>query len=160
MSYSRGERIGARALWLRGGALIVIAIAALVLRAIEPGTFAWLPLRTSCGAASGLPCIFCGFTRAMHHLLNGDLTRALYLNWLVFPLSAVLLIVAIKLMAEVAFRRRVLLPLPRLQLTPRVVVVGIAAIFALWTVQVSLAVRFRKDELLNPRGLLYSLLVR
>lgn len=160
MSYLDAEKMGTRALAFRGAVLIAIALAAFALRAIEPGTLSWLPLRTSCGAVSGLPCIFCGFTRAMHHLLNGDLARALYLNWLVFPLSAGLLCVCAKLVAEVALRRCVTLPLPRIQLTPRVVAVGLAAIVALWIVQVSLAIRFQKHEVLNPRGVLYSLLVR
>src|SRR2546430_14323962 len=55
----------------------------------------WLPLYTSCGAITGLPCIFCGTTRALHHLLHGDLRGALYYNWLAFPFLADALVVII-----------------------------------------------------------------
>src|SRR5256886_2837558 len=49
----------------------------------------WAPVRTSCGVITGLPCIFCGMTRALHLLLNGDFGGALYFNWLAFPFLGV-----------------------------------------------------------------------
>ncbi len=144
--------------WWRAGAVLVVALAALALRAIEPGTLSWLPLRTSCGAATGLPCIFCGTTRALHELLNGEFAQALYLNWLAFPVALLVVLLASKLVAEVALRRR--LPLPALKLTPRSLGAGLAALFLLWIVQVVLTLRFHKHELLNPDGPLYALFLK
>ena len=142
---------------LRVAALYAIVSAGVGLWLFEPQSLGWLPLRTSCGAASGLPCLFCGMTRAIHHLLNGELARAFYLNWLAFPFVIVAAGIALKLVAEVITSRRVFLPLPGFRLTPRALAVGLVTIVALWILQVSLAVRFEKHELLNPKGPLYSL---
>jgi hypothetical protein len=64
---------------------------------------AWVPFPTSCGAVTGLPCIFCGMTRALHYLLHGDVARAAYYNWLSIPLllGAILLLICNAL--ELAF---------------------------------------------------------
>ena len=44
-----------------------------------------------CGfhAASGLPCLFCGGTRAVRAILRGDLREAVYLNAIAFPALAI-----------------------------------------------------------------------
>src|SRR2546430_11615036 len=72
-------------------AFIVSASAALLLlRCIDPVLAgSWLPFHPSCGAITGLPCIFCGMTRALHLLLNGDFIGAIYFNWLSFPFLGV-----------------------------------------------------------------------
>src|SRR5213078_4964678 len=69
----------------------------LILRWIDPVVAGrWLPFHTSCGAITGLPCIFCGMTRALHLLLNGDFSGAIYFNWLAVPfLGAVDFFVAV-----------------------------------------------------------------
>src|SRR5438132_13575967 len=69
----------------------------LILRWMDPVIAGrWLPFHTSCGAITGLPCIFCGMTRALHLLLNGDFDGALYFNWLAFPfLGAVVFLVTV-----------------------------------------------------------------
>jgi hypothetical protein len=152
------EKMSSRSAWLRFSMLVAIGCAAVALRAVDAAGVGWLPFRTSCGAVTGLPCVFCGMTRAMHHLLNGDPVRALYLNWLAFPLTAIVLVLVIKLAAEAALRRRVHMPLPQLRLAPHTIAAAIlVTLFLLWGVQVSLAVAFHKRELLNPSGLLYSL---
>ena len=74
--------------WMRAGFLTGMAGLILGFRAIDPASLSGLPLRMSCGAVTGLPCIFCGTTRALHHLLLGHFARALYFNWLSLRLVA------------------------------------------------------------------------
>src|SRR5437868_7751101 len=88
-------------------AFIVSASAALLLlRCIDPVVAgSWLLFHPSCGAITGLPCIFCGMTRALHLLLNGDFIGAIYFNWLAFPfLGAIILLFAL-FGIEIAKRR-------------------------------------------------------
>ena len=120
----------------------------------------WLPFATSCGAITGLPCIFCGTTRALHHLLEGEFGRALYFNWLAYPLLAGALLLLIINAIELATDCNLFARLPRVRLT-RARGSALAAVFVLlWCLQVYLAVSQHKTELLNPHGPLYSLVVR
>jgi Protein of unknown function (DUF2752) len=142
-----------------------------VLRVVDPVVAgSWIPLHTSCGATTGLPCIFCGMTRALHFLLNGDFGGALYFNWLAFPfLAAVLFLVAVCVI-EIAKRRVILnwnsdapafawLQHGRPLTARKLAIIGLT-LFMLWTLQVYLAVSQHKQELLNPRGPLYALFLR
>jgi Protein of unknown function (DUF2752) len=132
-----------------------------VLRVVDPVRAAgWIPFHTSCGASTGLPCIFCGMTRALHLLLNGDFGGALYFNWLAFPfLGAVVFSVAVCVI-EIANRRVILTWKTRAPLTAhKLTIIGLT-LFILWMLQVYLAVSQHKHELLNPRGPLYALFVR
>ncbi|MGI9086170.1 MAG: DUF2752 domain-containing protein [Chthoniobacterales bacterium] len=149
-------RLTNRARLFRVAALAAMILAALALRAFSPG---WLPLRASCGAVTGLPCIFCGTTRALHFLLLGDFGRALYFNWLAFVVAAAALILAGVFVAEFFLRRRVLL-LPTFAVTPGRIAGFAGGLIALWIFQVTLAVSLHKHELLNPHGPLYSLVVK
>jgi len=116
----------------------------------------WLPL--SCGAVTGVPCIFCGTTRALHCLLSGDLSRALYFNWIAFPVATLAVITfALGLYELVSGRRMVRFTVVRV--TPRIIAVSLVTLLLVWTLQVWLAVSQHKRELLNPRGPLYALLV-
>ncbi|MFN2475720.1 MAG: DUF2752 domain-containing protein [Chthoniobacterales bacterium] len=119
-----------------------------------------VPLRTSCGAISGLPCLFCGTTRAMHHLLNGEFARAIYFNWLAFPIFAAVLIMMGMLAVEVALGRHLMLRGLEFRLTSRRLGGIAGAVVALWLLQITLAVSLHKQELLNPSGPLYPLFVR
>lgn len=132
-----------------------------VLALVQPGSLPhWLPFTTSCGAITGLPCIFCGTTRAMHHLLHGEWRSALYYNWLAFPLAAGVLALLLVNTVELLFGRNFLARAPRIRLT-RASLSGLAAgVVLLWFLQVYLAVSQHKSELLNPNGPLYSLVVR
>ncbi len=150
------ERLSRGALLLRAGALIGLALGAVALRT---GIAAAYPFRASCGAVTGLPCIFCGATRALHHLLNGHWREALYFNWLAFPVAALGAIIALKLLVEVVGQRRVLTDLPELSVNRRSVAFGLTALVTLWLLQVSLAVSLHKRELLNPNGVLYRMFV-
>jgi hypothetical protein len=120
----------------------------------------WLPFATSCGAITGLPCIFCGTTRALHCLLEGEFGRALYFNWLAYPLLAGALVLLIINAIELATDCNLLARFPRPRLTRRRCSALAAAFLLLWCLQVYLAVSQHKTELLNPRGPLYSLVVR
>jgi Protein of unknown function (DUF2752) len=143
-------------------AFVIGATATLfVLRSVDPvAAGSWLPFHTSCGAITGLPCIFCGMTRALHALLNGDLARAVYFNWLAVPfLGAVVFLIAC-CMLEMAGQRvdmewNIIVPITKRKLT----IIG-SGLFLLWAVHVYLAVSQHKDELLNPDGPLYAFFVR
>ena len=133
----------------------------LILRWIDPVIAeGWLPFHASCGAITGLPCIFCGLTRALHLLLNGDLSSAVYFNWLAFPFLVVV-VSLIALFAVEVTKGRVIVNLSTILPVTfgRLTVIGLC-LFLLWTSQTYLAVSQHKHELLNPRGPLYSLFAR
>ena len=155
----RDNRLTSRELAPRAGFLVALICGGIALRAFDPVAVSWLPLRTSCGAVTGLPCIFCGATRALHCLLNGDFARALYFNWLAFPVAASALGLIVILLAELGLRRR-LVRAPKIRITRRSFAAASVALLALWILQVTLAVSFHKHELLNPNGPLYALFVK
>jgi hypothetical protein len=138
-----------------GGLIVVL----LVLRMVDPQMAKWLPFPTSRSAITGVPCIFCGMSRALHLLLNGQFSRALYFNWLAFPFLAMVGLVIALLAIEIVQRRRIL-NINILPATPqRLTIIGLSVV-VLWMLQVFLAVSQHKQELLNPRGPLYALFVR
>ena len=142
-------------------AFIMSALAALLfLRRIDPVVAgSWLPFHPSCGAITGLPCIFCGMTRALHLLLNGNFVGAIYFNWLAFPfLGAVIFLIAL-FAIEIARQRVIWKSSVVLSMTrPRLTAFGLGVLL-LWTLQAYLAVSQHKHELLNSRGPLYALFV-
>ena len=142
-------------------AFVVSASAALLLlRFIDPVVAgSWLPFHPSCGAITGLPCIFCGMTRAVHLLLRGDFTGTIYFNWLAFPFLGAIISLLALFAIEIAKRRVIwrltmILRVTRLRLT-----VGGLSLLLLWTLQTYLAVSQHKHELLNPHGPLYPVFV-
>ncbi len=142
-------------------ALALLPAGLLVLRAAPgSGLPAWLPFTTSCGAVTGLPCIFCGLTRALHFLLHGDLARALYFNWLAFPFLAAALVLELTLLLELLTGQNLLARLPRPRLSGRTLGLCLAGLLILWAFQIYLAVAGHKTELLNPAGPLYGLVAR
>ena len=155
-SGKNSRRLAARLAFILGATPVL-----LILRWIDPVVAErWLPFHASCGAITGLPCIFCGMSRALHSLLNGELSSAVYFNWLAFPFLAVAVFV-ITLFAVEVTKRRVILNLSMILPVTlgRLTVMGLC-LFLLWTSQVYLAVSRHKHELLNPRGPLYSLFAR
>lgn len=142
-------------------ALTILPAALLLLRSVRPdGLPRWLPFPASCGAITGLPCIFCGMTRAVHFLLNGDFQRALYFNWLAFPLLGVAAMLIVVFLAELLLNCNFLVPLPKIRCTRASLGGFFAGLLLLWFLQVYLAVSQHKHELLNPNGPLYSLVAR
>ncbi|MEP6776967.1 MAG: DUF2752 domain-containing protein [Chthoniobacterales bacterium] len=141
------------------GAFLVSTIGALAfLRAVDPSG-GWIGGVLSCGAVTGLPCLFCGLTRGLHHLLNGDLSRALYFNWIAFPILFASLGVCVVVFLEIVAGRHVAHPSTQLRITPRGILFSSLALIFLWSGQVFLAISQHKRELLNPAGPLYSLFV-
>lgn len=140
-------------------ALMPVALTALAL--INPGAPPqWFPFATSCGAITGLPCIFCGMTRALHHLLHGEFGRALYFNWLSYPFLAGAFALLLCNALELLLGCNLLARLPRPRLTRARWGALAAGFVLLWCLQVHLAVSQHKAELLNPNGPLYSLVCR
>jgi len=145
----------------RGLYLGLLPLALGVLAMVQPGSLShWFPFPTSCGAITGLPCIFCGTTRALHFLLQGEFGRALYYNWLAFPILVAAVVLYLLFAAELSLDRNLLARLPRPHFRPRSLGVFLTGLVLLWVFQVYLAVSQHKTELLNPRGPLYSLIVR
>ncbi len=142
-------------------ALVILPAALLLLRSVRPEALPrWLPFPTSCGAITGLPCVFCGLTRALHLLLNGDFRHALYFNWLAFPMLGFSAILIFVLLAELLLDCNFLARVPNIPFTRKSLTGCFLGLLLLWCVQVYLAVSQRKPELLNRDGLLYSLVVR
>jgi hypothetical protein len=138
--------------------LLLLPAGLLALFWVRPGSLpTWFPFATSCGAITGLPCIFCGMTRAIHCLLHGNLGRALYYNWLAYPILTAAAVLYLICAYELLFARNLLAQLPRPHLTRGTAGALAASLLLLWGVQVYLAFSQHKTELLNPRGPLYSL---
>ena len=109
------------------------------------------PLVLPCGlhAVTGLPCPFCGGTRAARAVLGGHWSRAVYLNALAFPALLLVAVAAAVLLLEAATCRR-LVPwdalLRKISLWgPMLVVLAIAW----WIPHLVLALRTPKPELVN-----------
>jgi len=143
-------------------AFIVSASAALLLlRCIDPVVAgSWLPFHPSCGAITGLPCIFCGMTRALHLLLNGDFIGAIYFNWLAFPFLGAIIFLLALFAIEIAKRRVIWKLNVVLSMTRRRLMVFGLGLLLLWTLQAYLAISQHRHELLNSQGPLYALFVR
>jgi len=99
-------------------------------------------------------------TRALHFLLNGDFDRALYFNWLAFPLIAGVTCLSVLLTLEIALQRKLLYFYLVASISSRRLAIILLTIVALWTVQAYLAVSQHKRELLNPHGPLYAVFVK
>ena len=99
MTSSRPILPGGR--WLRL-ALAVGIVASLALLAL-PRPESPLPiLPCAFHAISGLPCLFCGGTRAVSAILHGNFPAALYLNAIAFPALALLAAIFLVLLVEAA----------------------------------------------------------
>lgn len=141
--------------------LAALAGGAWLARAVDPvSAGGWLPFRTSCGAVTGLPCLFCGGTRALHLLLRGDFAGAIYYNWLVFPLAFAAVAIALMFALELQLARPLVAWKTRVRVSPARLSAAFTVVLALWAMQIYLAVSQHKRELLNPAGPLYSVFVR
>jgi Protein of unknown function (DUF2752) len=141
--------------------LAILPAMLLLFALVRPGSLPkWFPFPTSCGAMTGLPCIFCGTTRAFYHLLHGEFRSALYYNWLAYPFLAGALLLALTNAFEFLLSQNLLARIPRPRLTRARLCALAAGFVLLWCLQVYLAISQHKTELLNPGGPLYSLVVR
>ncbi len=146
------ERMAPLARGMRMAVAVLLATGFLVLALFDPARGAPFP-RLECPfhATTGLPCLFCGATRACHAALNGDIPRAAGLNMLAFPVLAVGLMVGSILLAE-AIAGRPLLPWPSVLnfLKRAAPVMGILAVLW-WAPHVLLAVRSANPGLVDPQ---------
>lgn len=139
----------------------IVAIGLVAVRFADPVIIGvWAPFPTSCGAITGLPCLFCGLTRALHLLMRGDFSSALYFNWLAFPFLAVVIFIVALFSIEIATRRKVLDLRAIAPLTARRLTICAIVAVQLWILHAYLAVSQHKTELLNPRGPLYHWFVK
>lgn len=150
-----------RQIGYRVSAIAFLGATILTLRFIDPvAATCWLPVHLSCNAVTGLPCIFCGLTRALHLLMNGSLARALYFNWLAFPILAAIASLIALFFVEIVMRQSILKLRLVAPITAKQVTLVTVTLVALWILQAYLAVSQHKEELLNPRGPLYALFVK
>ncbi len=145
-----------RRLLLAAGMIVILFF----LRTLDPAALSALPIAVSCGSISGLPCLFCGLTRALHALLNGDVSRAVYFNWLAIPVLVTSLLVVGALLFETLSARPLLGWKFRFQMNTRSLGYASLVLGALWVLQIYLALAQHKHELLNSAGPLYSVFVR
>ena len=157
---SFNQRLTGPEIHWRFSCLALLPVLLLTLGLVGPESLPkWFPFAISCGAITGLPCIFCGMTRAVYYLLHGEFGRALYYNWLAFPfIASAIAIFAVHLM-ELILDRKLLSRMPSIHLTRASLAATALGFVLLWCLQVYLAVSQHKTELLNPNGPLYSLVV-
>ena len=121
------ERAGfpaVHALALAGVSALLLAAAALLPLDAPPLSLLSCPLR----AATGIPCLGCGCTRAFHHAVRGQLLEACSHS----PLGAALAIACAAHLAWTLLRLAGLRSAPRIELTPRLRWAAAAALAANW----------------------------
>lgn len=98
--------------------------------------------------ATGLPCSFCGGTRATRSIFKGDFARAAYLNPIAFPVVAITIVLSLVMLAEAIIGKALI---PRLPNRVRIVLVTFGAGFlVIWTIWHAWdALRTPKPELVN-----------
>ena len=107
-----------------------------------------------CGfhAASGLPCLFCGGTRAARAILHGNLREALYFNALAFPALALVAGAFVVLLVEAASGRPLALRQTLFRHLNRFVPALIALALGWWVFHIYTALRTPKPELVDFRN--------
>lgn len=101
----------------------------------------------------GLPCPLCGGTRAMHALFEGDIHRALYLNWIALPVLVFGVLLVALCCIELLLHRSLL---PVIRFNRRILIFAGILFVALWGLQIFQALYVPKPELLNPNGLFFK----
>lgn len=91
---------------------------------VDPTEAVWMP-KCPWHALTGLDCPSCGSTRALHHILHGELIRGLEYN----PMAPVLWILAAMLIAVCAFR-----PQLRASATVRLLAGAYIVVYIVWGV--------------------------
>jgi len=144
LPHERRIRLGAAGLFLLGIALVAW---------IDPRSRLPFPA-VPCGfrTLTGLPCPFCGGTRAAHALLHGDLAGAAHLNPLAYPALALALAVAAVLLIEVIRRQRIVDWERSIHRIARFAPLIAALVVAWWIPHILLAIRTPKPELVDLKN--------
>jgi len=134
--------------WLRLGLavsiLLVLGFAALPPMGSHPPF-----LTCAFHAISGLPCLFCGGTRAARAILHGNPGVALYFNALAFPAIATVAAAFVVLLVEAAAGRPIALRETLLRRLNRFVPALLFLALVWWIFHVYAALRTPKPELVN-----------
>jgi hypothetical protein len=104
---------------------------------------------------TGLPCPLCGGTRATHYLMQGNISKVLYYNWLAIPALLISLSLVILFSLELLQKRTYLPALPHL--SPTLLILSLLGLTAIWLQHVQSALNHPKPELLNTQGLYFKL---
>jgi len=143
-------RIPRGARWLRAGlsAGLVLLLVAVALSARIPHPPA---LTMPCGfhALTGLPCLFCGGTRAVRAVLSGQWELALYLNPIAYPAVLAALLLASLFFCEAVLGIALWNSGPWAQRLCRLAPLLIVAGLAWWAWHVVSALKTPKPELVN-----------
>ncbi len=134
---------------LFAGLLSLLVVVGLSARIPRPPSFT-MP----CGfhALTGLPCLFCGGTRAIRAVLNGQWELALYLNPIAYPVVLAALLLALVLLCEAVLGIALWNYGPWVQRLCRLAPLLIVASLAWWTWHVVSALKTPKPELVNFRN--------
>ena len=145
--------ISAEGRWLRIGLAAVMLLVMGLLAVSSLGAAPGLPF-FPCGfhAVSGLPCLFCGGTRAARAILHGDLHAAVYLNALAFPGLALAAATVVVLLLEAAAARPLALWDALFRHFSRLAPVLVLPALAWWTIHIYFALRTPKPELVDFRN--------
>lgn len=134
---------------MRGGLAVGVVLVLLV-----PGLLGFRLPFLPCGfhAMTGLPCLFCGGTRAAAAILHGQWSVALYLNVLAFPAVLAIGGMVVVLLVE-ALRGRCLAPWGDLgrrlgRFAPLLILLGVLW----WIPHLYLALRTPKPELVDLKN--------
>ena len=137
--------------WLRLGLAAGLLLVP-VLLALQKTPRHLSPLPCGFHAVTGLPCLFCGGTRAVRAILHWNYQSAVYLNVLAFPALAVAALAVLILLSEAA-TGRALAPWGASfhhlnRLAPALIIVAVVWwIFHVWS-----ALKTPKPELVNFRN--------
>lgn len=146
-------RLSGSARWIRaglsGGLIALLVALAFSARIPRPPSFA-MP----CGfhALTGLPCLFCGGTRAMRAVLNGQWELALYLNPLAYPAVFAAVLLAVVLLCEAVWGTAFWNWELCFQRAGRIGLLLVVLGLAWWTWHVVSALKTPKPELVNFRS--------
>ena len=139
--------------WVRAGLAAGLAAVFAIVIALPPllkaPSLAW-----PCGFhfLTGLPCLFCGGTRAVRALGHGQWELAAYLNPLAFPAAALGLLLVGLLALEAATGRRAIRWEAWLVKFQRWAPLLLALAFAWWLPHILMALEKPKSELVDLRN--------
>ena len=147
------NRISPEGRWLRFGlalAMVLVLLSLAFLRSERRLTLPALPCAFH--SISGLPCLFCGGTRAACAILDGNPRAALRLNILAFPALGLLAIAMLSLVVEAASGRPLAPWEAFLRRTNRLAPILIVPALAWWMFHIYSALRTPKPELVDFRN--------